>query len=33
MTGIDSLPTFTRLARQHWESIPADIRKRILANV
>jgi len=30
---IDSLPTFTRLARQRCESIPADIRQRLLANV
>jgi uncharacterized CHY-type Zn-finger protein len=30
---IESLPNFTRLARQRWESIPADIRQRLLANV
>ena len=31
--GVESLPDFTRLARQHWESIPADVRQRLLANV
>jgi len=30
---IESLPTFTRPARQRWESIPADIRQRLLSNV
>ena len=30
---VESLPNFTRLARQRWESIPADIRQRLLANV
>jgi len=30
---IESLPTFTKPARQRWESIPADIRKRLLSNV
>lgn len=30
---VESLPTFTRLARQRWESIPADTRQRLLANV
>ena len=30
---IESLPTFTQPARQRWESIPADIRKRLLSNV
>ncbi len=29
----ESLPNFTRLARQRWESIPADIRQRLLSNV
>lgn len=29
---IESLPTFTRPARQHWESIPTHIRQRLLAN-
>ena len=31
--NIESLPTFTRPARQRWESIPADIRQRLLTNV
>ena len=31
--GVESLPDFTRPARQRWESIPADIRQRLLANV
>ena len=30
---VESLPAFTRLARQRWESIPDDIRQRLLANV
>ena len=30
---IESLPTFTRPARQRWGSIPADIRRRLLSNV
>lgn len=30
---IENLPVFTRLARQRWESIPANIRRRLLANV
>ncbi len=30
---IESLPTFTKLARQRWESIPADIRQRLMSNV
>lgn len=30
---IESLPTFTRPARQRLESIPADIRQRLLSNV
>jgi len=30
---IESLPTFTKLARQRWEAIPADIRQRLLSNV
>ena len=30
---IESLPTFTKPARQRWESIPADIRRRLLSNV
>lgn len=32
MTG-ELSPNFTRPARQHWESIPADIRQRLLAYV
>lgn len=32
-TNVESLPTFTRPARQRWESIPADIRQRLLSNV
>ncbi len=31
--GVESLPDFTELARQRWESIPASIRQRLLANV
>lgn len=30
---IESLPNFTRTARQRWEAIPADIRQRLLADV
>ena len=30
---IESLPPFTKPARQRWESIPADIRQRLLSNV
>ena len=30
---VESLPDFTRPARQRWESIPPDIRQRLLANV
>lgn len=30
---VESLPAFTRLARQRWESIPDDIRQRLLVNV
>lgn len=30
---VESLPAFTRLARQRWESIPDDIRQCLLANV
>lgn len=32
-TGVECLPTFTKSARQRWESIPADIRQRLLSNV
>lgn len=31
--AIESLPAFTEPARQRWESIPADIRQRLLSNV
>lgn len=31
--NIESLPSFTRTARQRWESIPANIRQLLLANV
>lgn len=31
--GVESLPDFTKPARQRWESIPANIRQRLLANV
>ena len=31
--GVESSPNFTNLARQRWESIPADIRQRLLSNV
>lgn len=31
--SVASLPDFTPPARQRWESIPADIRQRLLANV
>ena len=31
--AIESLPTFTEPARQRWETIPADIRLRLLSNV
>ena len=31
--AIESLPTFTNPARQRWESIPANIRQRLLSNV
>lgn len=30
---IESLPAFTRPARQRWEAITDDIRQRLLANV
>jgi hypothetical protein len=30
---VESLPKFTKPARQRWESIPAEIRQRLLANV
>ncbi|MEZ5644084.1 MAG: hypothetical protein R3E99_02790 [Burkholderiaceae bacterium] len=31
--AIESLPTFSKPARQRWESIPSDIRQRLLSNV
>jgi len=31
--AVESLPDSTRPARQRWESIPTDIRQRLLANV
>ena len=31
--GVAHLPTFTKPARQRWETIPADIRQRLLSNV
>ena len=31
--AVESLPDFTRPACQCWESIPAEIRKQLLANV
>lgn len=31
--AIESLPTFTKPARQRWETIPANIRLRLLSNV
>jgi hypothetical protein len=30
---VESLPEFTKAARQRWESIPAEIRQRLLAIV
>jgi hypothetical protein len=30
---IESLPNFTPPARQRWESIPTEIRQRLLSNV
>lgn len=29
----ESLPTFTKPARQRWDSIPAHVRRRLLSNV
>lgn len=31
--SIESLPQFSALARGRWESIPADVRLQLLANV
>lgn len=30
--GVESFPSFTKPARQRWESILADIRQRLLSN-
>jgi hypothetical protein len=30
--GAESFPSFTNPARQRWESIPADVRQRLLSN-
>lgn len=30
---IESIPDFTPPARKRWESIPAELRRRLLANV
>ena len=32
-SGVESLPTFNKPARQRWESIPAHVRQRLLSNV
>ncbi len=32
-SGVESLPTFTKPARQRWDSIPAHVRQRLLSNV
>ena len=31
--GVESFPSFTKPARQRWESIPANIHQRLLSNV
>ena len=31
--AVEPLPSFTRSARQRWESLSADIRQRLLVNV
>lgn len=31
--GVASLPDFTPPARKRWETIPADLRQRLLSNV
>ena len=31
--GVEFLPDFTPSARKRWESIAADLRRRLLANV
>lgn len=33
IVGIESIPSFSAPARQRWESIPSDFRKRLLGNV
>jgi hypothetical protein len=30
--GVESFPNLTKPVRQRWESIPADIRQRLLSN-
>ncbi len=30
---VESFPNFTPAARQRWESIPADLRHKLLSNV
>ncbi len=31
--GVESFPSFTKPARERWQSIPADLRQRLLSNV
>ena len=31
--SVEQLPNFTPDARKHWESVPADVRPKLLANV
>jgi hypothetical protein len=31
--SVESFPDFTPAARQRWESIPADLRHKLLSNV
>lgn len=31
--SIESIPQFTTLARKRWDSMPANIRQRLLSNV
>jgi len=31
--GVESFPNFTKPARQRWETIPAEVRHRLLSNV
>lgn len=30
---VESIPSFSEPARQRWETIPSDLRKRLLGNV